>query len=47
VIRNNGAANNLDSAHVNIFYDNARFYELCKARCGGGCSRRPRQGPPQ
>lgn len=36
-IRNGGAANNLDSAHVNIFYDNSRFYELCKARCGGGC----------
>ena len=35
-IRNGGAANNLDSAHVNIFYDNARFYELCKARCGCG-----------
>ena len=33
-IRNGGAANNLDSAHVNIFYDNSRFYELCKARCG-------------
>ena len=40
VISNNGAANNLDSAHVNIFYDNARFFELCKARsgCGGSCS---------
>jgi hypothetical protein len=37
-IRNGGAANNLDSAHVNIFYDNSRFYELCKARCGGSCS---------
>ena len=37
VISNNGAANNLDSAHVNIFYDNTRFYELCKARCNGGC----------
>jgi hypothetical protein len=34
VISNNGAANNLDSAHVNILYDNTRFYELCKARCG-------------
>ena len=34
---NNGAANNLDSAHVNIFCDNTRFYELCKARCSGGC----------
>lgn len=33
-IRNNGPANNLDSAHVNVFYDNSRFYELCKARCG-------------
>ena len=38
VISNNGAANNLDSAHVNVFYDNSRFYELCKARCGGGCA---------
>lgn len=37
-IRNGGAANNLDSAHVNIFYDNSRFYELCKARCSGGCA---------
>lgn len=36
-IHHGGAANNLDSAHVNIFYDNSRFYELCKARCGGGC----------
>ena len=34
VISNNGAVNNLDSAHVNVFYDNSRFYELCKARCG-------------
>ncbi|MCB9702137.1 MAG: hypothetical protein H6711_09600 [Myxococcales bacterium] len=34
VISNNGPANNLDSAHVNIFYDNNRFYELCKERCG-------------
>jgi hypothetical protein len=34
VITNNSGANNLDSAHVNIFYDNTRFYELCKARCG-------------
>lgn len=34
VISNNGAVNNLDSAHVNVFYDNTRFYELCKARCG-------------
>ena len=40
-IRNGGAANNLDSAHVNIFYDNSRFYELCKARCGGGCAAPP------
>ena len=38
VISNNGAANNLDSAHVNVFYDNSRFYELCKARCGGSCA---------
>jgi hypothetical protein len=37
-IRNGGAANNLDSAHINIFYDNSRFYELCKARCSGGCA---------
>lgn len=34
VISNNGPVNNLDSAHVNVFYDNTRFYELCKARCG-------------
>ncbi len=50
VISNNGAANNLDSAHVNIFYDNARFFELCKARsgCGGSCSTPTPQGnPPQ
>jgi hypothetical protein len=50
VISNNGAVNNLDSAHVNIFYDNSRFYELCKARsgCGGSCSTTPPQGnPPQ
>ncbi|MBK8265272.1 MAG: hypothetical protein IPK80_28575 [Nannocystis sp.] len=33
VISNNGGANNLDSAHVNVWYDNSRFYELCKARC--------------
>jgi len=38
VISNNGAANNLDSAHVNVFYDNSRFYEQCKARCSGGCA---------
>ena len=38
VISNNSAAANLDSAHVNVFYDNTRFYELCKARCSGGCA---------
>ena len=43
VISNNGPANNLDSAHVNIFYDNTRFYELCKARCG--CSIKPSAPP--
>ena len=49
VISNNGAANNLDSAHVNIFYDNARFFELCKARsgCGGSCSTSTPGNPPQ
>jgi hypothetical protein len=46
VIRNGGAANNLDSAHVNVFYDNSRFYELCKARCSGGCSMPPSSVPP-
>ena len=34
VIRNNGAANNLDSAFVTIYYDNKLFYQLCKKRCG-------------
>ncbi|MBK8259947.1 MAG: hypothetical protein IPK80_01250 [Nannocystis sp.] len=34
VITNNGAVNNLDSAHVNVWYDNDQFFELCKARCG-------------
>ena len=33
-IRNAGAVNNLDSAFVTIYYDNRRFYELCKKRCG-------------
>ena len=33
VLANNGPANNLDSAHINVFYDNNRFYELCKRRC--------------
>jgi hypothetical protein len=47
VITNNGAANNLDSAHVNIFYDNTRFYELCKAKCSGGCAMPPPMQPPQ
>ncbi len=46
VIRNGGAANNLDSAHINVFYDNSRFYELCKARCSGSCATPPMQ-PPQ
>ena len=47
VISNGGAANNLDSAHINVFYDNSRFYELCKARCSGGCSLPPPMQPPQ
>lgn len=47
VITNGGAANNLDSAHINIFYDNSRFYELCKAKCGGGCALPPPMQPPQ
>ena len=34
VIKNNGAANNLDSAFVTIYYDNKLFYALCKKRCG-------------
>ena len=34
MIRNNGAANNLDSAFVTIYYDNKLFYQLCKKRCG-------------
>ena len=34
VISNNGAANNLDSAFVTIYYDNKLFYQLCKKRCG-------------
>lgn len=37
VISNNGAVNNLDSAYVSVFYDNTRFYEMCKVRCSGGC----------
>ncbi len=37
-LRNGGAGNNLDSAHVNVFYDNTRFYENCKAQCSGGCA---------
>jgi len=49
VISNNGAANNLDSAHINVFYDNSRFYELCKVRsgCGGSCSTPTPGNPPQ
>lgn len=34
VIRNNGAANNLDSAFVTVYYNNKEFYALCKKRCG-------------
>ncbi len=34
VIKNNGAANNLDSAFVTVYYDNKLFYALCKKRCG-------------
>lgn len=41
VISNNSAANNLNSAHINIFYDNSRFYELCKKKCGGSCAITP------
>lgn len=39
-ISNKGPANNLNSAHINIQYDNGRFYELCKVRsgCGGSCA---------
>ena len=33
-IKNTGGANNLDSAQVNLYYDNKLFYELCKRRCG-------------
>ena len=33
-IKNTGAANNLDSAFVTVYYDNRAFYELCKKRCG-------------
>jgi len=36
VIRNNGAANNLDSAFITVYYDNKLFYQLCKKRCGCG-----------
>lgn len=43
VISNNGPANNLTSAHVNILYDNSRFYELCKAKCG--CTLQPAPTP--
>ncbi|MFY0531669.1 hypothetical protein [Nannocystis pusilla] len=43
VISNNSAANNLNSAHVNIFYDNSRFYELCKKKCSGACAVTPPQ----
>ena len=34
VIRNNGAANNLDSAFVTVYYDNKAFYQACKKKCG-------------
>lgn len=37
VIKNNGSANNLDSAFVTVYYDNNQFYELCKKRCSAGC----------
>lgn len=33
-ITNNGAANNLDSVHIVIYYDNKAFYKACKANCG-------------
>ena len=34
VITNTGAANNLDSAFVTIYYDNKAFYQACKVKCG-------------
>ena len=34
VIKNTGAANNLDSAFVTVYYNNREFYQLCKKRCG-------------
>lgn len=35
-IRNTGAANNLDSAFVTVYYDNRAFYQACKKKCGCG-----------
>ncbi len=34
VIRNSGAANNLDSAFITVYYDNKAFYAACKKKCG-------------
>lgn len=34
VISNTGAANNLDSAFVTVYYDNKAFYAACKKKCG-------------
>ncbi len=35
-ITNNGAANNLESAFVTVYYDNNAFYQMCKKKCGCG-----------
>ncbi len=35
-ITNGGAANNLDSAFVTLYYDNRSFYAACKKQCGCG-----------
>ena len=34
VIHHTGAANNLDSAFVTVYYDNRAFYAACKKKCG-------------
>ncbi|MEZ4448283.1 MAG: hypothetical protein R3B09_02305 [Nannocystaceae bacterium] len=33
-ITNTGAANNLDSAFITLYYDNRLFYALCRKACG-------------
>ena len=33
-ITNTGAANNLDSAFITVYYDNKLFYALCRKACG-------------